>query len=264
VPLLPVSDAQIEYVVTGSGSPVTVIAHGLAGSIPETRPFGSGVKGSKVFLHFRGHGGSSAPDTRWTYAAVADELRAVADTVGATRALGVSLGAGALLRLVAHDPDRFERLVLVLPGSIDRPRADPAIRRLEQMADHIANRDIDALADLLLSDQPVDARSRPDVQVWSRRQARRLAGTSVARALHELPAQHPLDDRSVLSAVTAPALVIGQRGDDAHPADLARELAASLPHAHLTLFDAQGILWSHRRELRRLVGEFLNRATVGA
>jgi pimeloyl-ACP methyl ester carboxylesterase len=264
VPLLPVGDVQIEYVVAGSGSPVSVFGHGLAGSIPETRPFASGVKGTKAFLHFRGHGASSVPESRWTYAAVADELRAVADSIGATQALGVSLGAGALLRLVADDPDRFDRLVFVLPGSIDRPRADLAVRRMEEMAQHIAHREVDAVADLLLSEQPVDARSRPDVRVWSRRQAGRLAGTSVARALHELPSQHPLEDRSVLSAVTVPALVIGQSGDDAHPAELARELAVSLPHAHLTLFDARGILWSHRRELRRLIGNFLNRATVGA
>ena len=47
--------------MTGPGEPVTVFAHGLAGSIDETRPFGSGVRGSRVFLHFRGHGATSAP-----------------------------------------------------------------------------------------------------------------------------------------------------------------------------------------------------------
>jgi hypothetical protein len=47
---------DVEVLVTGSGSPVTVFGHGLAGSIAETRPFGSGVRGTRAFLHFRGHG----------------------------------------------------------------------------------------------------------------------------------------------------------------------------------------------------------------
>ena len=74
MPLLDWLNGEIEYVVTGNGPPVTVFAHGLAGSIPETRPFGSGVDGTRVFLHFRGHGASSAPVGTCTYAALADEL----------------------------------------------------------------------------------------------------------------------------------------------------------------------------------------------
>ncbi|MGH3385318.1 MAG: alpha/beta fold hydrolase [Nocardioidaceae bacterium] len=257
MPLLSTGDAQVEYVVTGTGDPVTVFAHGLAGSIPETRPFGSGVPGSKAFLHFRGHGASSAPDTPWTYAALAGELRAVADHVGATQALGVSLGAGALTRLVTDDPQRFSRLVLVLPAALDQPRADPAVLRLRRMADHVVRRDLDALADLLVLEQPVQARDRADVRVWAGRQATRLAGTGVERALRELPTQHPIDDRAALAAVTCPVLVIGQQGDDAHPAAIAAELADALPSATLTMFDAGGVLWTHRRELRGLVGAFL-------
>ncbi len=53
----------LEVLVAGRGEPVTVFAHGLASaSIDETRPFGSGVRGSRVFLHFRGHGATVGPD----------------------------------------------------------------------------------------------------------------------------------------------------------------------------------------------------------
>ena len=78
MPLLETPSGSIEYLLTGHGSPVTVYAHGLAGSIPETRPLASGVRGTGVFLHFRGHGASSAPETPWTYDALGEELRAVA------------------------------------------------------------------------------------------------------------------------------------------------------------------------------------------
>jgi len=62
-----------------------------------------------------------------TYAALAGELRAVADHVRATQALGVSMGAGALCALLADTPLRFRRLVFVLPAVLDRPRTDYAL-----------------------------------------------------------------------------------------------------------------------------------------
>ena len=238
---------HVEYLVTGSSDPVTVFAHGLAGSIPETRPFGSGVEGRSAFLHFRGHGASSAPRTGWTYATLAEELRAVADHLHATRAVGVSLGAGALLRLVADQPDRFERLVLMLPAGIDRPRAAPAVRRMRRLADHLDRGNLDAAAGLLVAEQPESVRDRADVRVWARRQAHRLATSSVSRALRELPALAPLPDRAVLGRVRCPVLVVAQRDDDAHPVQVAVELAEALPAARLEVFHGGGVLWTHRR-----------------
>jgi pimeloyl-ACP methyl ester carboxylesterase len=258
VPLLQTAETLVDYRVTGGGEPVTVFAHGLGGAIDETRPFGGGVHGSRVFLHFRGHGASSAPETRWTYQAVAAELLAVADHTEATRGLGVSLGAGALMRLAAAQPDRFERLVLVLPATIDRPRHDAATARMQRMAACVEACDVHGVAEMLRLEQPEGARDRPDVAAWTRRQARRLMDTVVARALRELPDQAPLEDRSALTGVRAPVLVVGQHGDDAHPAAIAEQLAEVLPSARLAMFDAGGVLWSHRRELRELIAAHLN------
>jgi pimeloyl-ACP methyl ester carboxylesterase len=109
----------------GTGTPVAVFAGGLGASIAETRVFGSGVPGTRVFYDVRGHGRSDTPaDGDWSYDAIARDLRAVADATGATRALGVSMGAAALLRVLCETPDRFERHVLVLPAILDTPRAD--------------------------------------------------------------------------------------------------------------------------------------------
>lgn len=248
----------IEVLVTGSGEPVTVFAHGLASSIDETRPFGSGVRGSRVFLHFRGHGASYAPESTWTYESVAGELMTVAREYGARRALGVSLGAGAILRAAYDEPGWFERIVLMLPGALDRPRHDPAVIRMETMARFVASRDLEALAGALVADQPTGAQDRADVRVWAERRARRLAGTNVAQALLDLPARFPLDPGSDLSVVSCPVLVVGQEGDGAHPAELARETAERLPNAQLRIFDADGLVWAHRAEVRELVSTFLN------
>lgn len=259
MPLLPTADGHLEYLVTGSGRPVTVFAHGLAGSIAETRPLGSAVAGSRVFMHFRGHGASSASESPWSYAALAAELRAVADHVGATRAVGVSLGAGALTTLLAQTPDRFERLVFFLPAVLDRPRRDAALARLHAMATQVDARDVDALAALLLAEQPNGVRDRADVLAYVRRQADALVGTPVSAALRHMPDEVPVSDRRVLAAVTAPALVIAQQGDSAHPVWVAEQLAAALPAGDLHVFGADGALWSARAELRALVAGFLNR-----
>ncbi|HEX7746305.1 MAG TPA: alpha/beta hydrolase, partial [Micromonosporaceae bacterium] len=121
---------RLEQLVTGGGEPTTVFAHGFAAGIPVTRPLGSAVTGRRVFFQFRGHGRSDTPPGPWTYDDLARDLRAVADLNGATRALGVSLGAGALAALLAQSPQRFERLVFFLPAVVDRPRPPVAEERL--------------------------------------------------------------------------------------------------------------------------------------
>lgn len=255
--LLDGPSGTLEYLTVGSGSPHTIFAHGLAGSIPTTRPFGSGVAGARTFFHFRGHGGSLAAETDWTYAALAAEFRAVADHVGADQALGVSMGAGALCALLAHDPSRFERCVFLLPAVIDRPRTDAAFDRLIAMAEHVDARDEAGVAQVLRSEQPAELRERADVQAWVAAQARTLVGTPVSRALRSLPVQAALRDRAALAPVAAPVLVVGQQGDDAHPHTVAIDLAACFPNARLEILPPGGVLWRHRSHVRSLVSEFL-------
>lgn len=112
-----------EPVPFGTGLPVTVLAGGLGMSIAETRVLASGVAGTRVCYDARGHGATGVPeDGDWSYAALTRDLRGVADEVGATRAIGVSMGAAALLGVLAETPDRFERCVFHLPAILDAPR----------------------------------------------------------------------------------------------------------------------------------------------
>ena len=256
--LLEGPNGSLEFITTGSGLPATVFAHGLVGSIATTRPFGSGVRGSRTFLHFRGHGASAAPEAPWTYAALADELRAVADHVGATQALGVSMGAGALCSLLAATPLRFERLVFVMPAVLDRSRTDDALDRVVEMAQCVDSGDVESLTALLLEGESVSVRTQPAVQLWCRHQAAAMVGTPVSRALRALPTAVPLTDRGVLGAVAVPVLVIAQEQDPAHPVWVAEQLAASLPNARLEVMAPGGLMWRHRALMRELIGGFLS------
>ena len=94
--------------------------------MPGARCVHADGSGTKVRFCFRGHGHSSAPERGYAFADFARDLDAVASAYGATRAVGTSLGAGALLHLLAADPERFERIVLLLPAGLDRPPRNPA------------------------------------------------------------------------------------------------------------------------------------------
>jgi pimeloyl-ACP methyl ester carboxylesterase len=250
-------NGPIECLVTGAGEPVTVFAHGFGGSISETRPFGSGVRGSRVFFHFRGHG-ATPPSEPWTYAALAAELGAVRSAYGATRGLGVSLGAGALLRSAACSPDLYQRLVVVLPAAFDEPRRGRSLDRIDAMAHLAATQDIDGLTTLLLAEQPEKLRTSRATQMWARSQAQRLSGPALRDAIARIPALVPIEDRSVLGGLKCPVLLIGQEDDDAHPSRVVYEIAEMLPDSRTEIFAAGGVLWTHRGRLRSLVSGFLN------
>ncbi|HEX8004685.1 MAG TPA: alpha/beta hydrolase [Mycobacteriales bacterium] len=242
----------------GSGDPVTVFAAGLGGTIPETRTLASGVGGTRVFYDVRGHGGSGVPaDGDWSYAALAGDLRAVAGAYGATRAVGVSMGAAAMLGVLAAAPDRFTHCVFFLPAILDTARSDVATTRLGRLAARIDSGDVAAVEELLAAELPAPLRSSPEVVAYVRARAATLSGPGVAGLVRCLVSSAPVASRAALAPVTARCLVVGQEGDEVHPARLARELAEALPGARLHVFGTPGGLWAHRRELRSLVGEFL-------
>jgi 3-oxoadipate enol-lactonase len=249
---------SLEYLVSGEGEPTTAFAHGLAGGIPDTRPLGSGVAGRKVFFQFRGHGRSDQPQGDIGYADLAADLRAVADEFSATRAIGVSLGAGALCRLLAQTPDRFDRVVFFLPAVLDQPRPAAAMARATALLEAVAEDDAPAVATLLSADIPVALRDRPAAWRYVRERLDALLRDGLAPGLAELTNQTALPDRAVLAAVTAPALVIGCKGDAAHAPVVAERLAEVLPEATLHIYDQPSVLWTNRTDLRTRISEFLN------
>ncbi|CCH32375.1 alpha/beta hydrolase [Actinosynnema sp. NPDC047251] len=247
----------VEYVVEGVGEPVTVVGHGLAKTIPETRPFLGGTEGSRAYLHFRGHGGSPLPRPPWSRADLVAELRVVADHTAATRGVGVSMSCGLFLDLVLADPARFERLVLVLPPALlDEPGAErPALARPHRTGPAGLGAVVDALTD-----------AQPS---WMNRiDPRRLAATSMAReligrpelfdcmdALAEPRPGFSLDD---LAAVEAPVLIVGQEDDRAHPLAVAEDLAAAFPRGTLRVIGECPSFAAYTRRIGAVVAEFLD------
>lgn len=240
----------------GTGTPVTLVVHGLGATEGEARIPASGLRGTRVVVTLPGHGeATDAPSGYWDYGRVADDVLAVADKTGATRAAGVSLGAGALTRIAAEKPERFERLALLLPASLDRPRDESAtvpFLRLAEAADAAASDCGARLRELVAADIP------PGTDVGDHVEQRTAALLRLGDALRELPAQCPLTEAAPLAAVTAQVLVIGATGDALHPPEVAEAVAAAFPQARLELLPSAAPMLTHRRELRDLMTGLMN------
>ncbi len=174
----------------------------------------------------------------------------------------MSLGAAALLRLLADEPSRFERVVIALPGVLTASRSDADLAVTDALADAVVAGpagDPVAIAGALVAMQPEAVRGRTDVKLWARRHAAELGGRSgIAEAIRRMPRAVALPSLGVLDGVTAEVLVLAQRDDRLHPVESAEQLAAALPNAQLAVSDVPWV-WGGRSALRETVSGFLNR-----
>ncbi len=237
MPQLQTEDVLLHVEVDGDGDPVTVLAHGLTNSCQELARFTPLVPGTKVRFCFRGHGHSSSPERGYRFADFARDLRAVADAYGARNAVGTSLGAGALGRLLSEQPDRFDKLVMLLPAGLDRPFQYK--ERMLRTARLIDGKTLEEAIDAILSDPDRLANyvQYPWLREFDRMMMQNLNPVGVPRAIREVIQDWPLEDREVMAKVEAPTLLICRRGDPIHPAVVGEELARIMPNAELLMFD---------------------------
>lgn len=102
----------------GRGRPVTVFApgHGRSVEVSEQWVKGLGIKGTRLFFEYERSGYLDLPrGIRRQADRDAFEVCAVAEEGGATRAVGFSRGARAVVGAMIRDVGRFERVVLVWP-----------------------------------------------------------------------------------------------------------------------------------------------------
>jgi pimeloyl-ACP methyl ester carboxylesterase len=255
---LQVDDVALHVELDGTGDPVTVVAHGLTNSCAELAAFTPMVPGTKVRFCFRGHGHSGiAPVGAYRFTDLARDLRSVADAYGATRAVGTSMGAGAITHVLGESPDRFERIVLLLPAALDVPLLehdgfDRTARILETLEKEQA-------IEAILSD-PERARlyaQAPwlrdlDAILWQD-----MNPVGLARAIREVVGDVAISDRELLRKVSAPALLICREGDRIHPAELGRVLAGLLQNAELIVLGSDRDFMASIPRLVERVSAFL-------
>lgn len=250
-------DAVLHVEVDGEGDPVTVLAHGLTNSCRELAMFTPLVPGTKVRFCFRGHGHSSSPETGYRFDDFARDVAAVAGAYGARFAFGTSLGAGAIGRLVTDQPDRFEKLVFLLPAGLDRPFRYK--ERLLRTASLIEGKSVDEAIEALLADpeRVADFLDYPWLRDLNAELLQHLNPVGVPRAIREVVEDWPLRDRHDMAKVTAPTLLICRRGDDIHPAIVGEVLVEIMPNAELMMFEDGDELFRAIPEIVARVNAFL-------
>ena len=250
-------DATLHVEVDGEGDPRMVLAHGLTNSCRELVMLTGFVPGTKIRFCFRGHGHSSSPETGYKFTDFARDVRAVADAYDAKVAIGTSLGAGAIANLVAGDPDRFEKLVFLLPAGLDVEFRYK--ERLLRTAELIEGKSPEEAIEALLSDPERVARytEAPWQLEFDRGLLSELNTVGVPRAIRELVDDRPLTDRNDMAKVTAPTLMICRRGDVIHPAEIGEILVEIMPNAELLMFDDADDLLAAVPAIVARVNEFL-------
>jgi len=244
--------------VEGEGEPVTVVAHGLTNNRNELAAFTPLLPGTKVRFDFRGHGKAATdPGARFRFEDFATDVDAVAGAFGATVAIGTSLGAGALGNLVCRVPDRFQRMVWLLPAGLDMPFA--LKDRYHELAGSREGKTPSQALEAIMIDpakvaERIETPWRWEIErvLWEHEDF-----DALARAVHGVVDDWPIPDRELLRAVEAPVLLVCMEGDEIHPAELGRVLAGLLPSAELIVFESQDELFGRLPELLARVGAFI-------
>jgi pimeloyl-ACP methyl ester carboxylesterase len=257
VPQLVTDDATLHVEVDGDGSPVSVLAHGLTNSCRELALLTPVLPGTKVRFCFRGHGDSSSPAHGYRFADFARDLEAVSDAYGAEIAFGTSLGAGAICHLVARQPERYRKLVLLLPAGLDVPfqYKDRMLRTAALIDGKSKEEAIEAILDD--PDRLANYLAMPWLQEFDRQMLQGLNPVGVPRAIREVIEDWPLRDREDMRKVTAPTLLICREGDDIHPAIIGRILVDIMPNAELLMFDDGDAMYRSIPDIVSKVREFV-------
>ncbi|HEX6230180.1 MAG TPA: alpha/beta fold hydrolase [Actinomycetota bacterium] len=257
MPEVRTEDATLYCEVDGDGGPVTVLAHGLTNNRNELAAFTPLVPGTKVRFDFRGHGRSSAPAAGFRFDDFARDVDAVASAFGATVAVGTSLGAGALGNLVCRVPDRFERMVWLLPAGLDLPF--PLKDRYHALAGDLEGKTAEEALAAVLNDphrvaQYLETPWRLEIDrvMWQHSDP-----DGLARAIHGVVEDWPIPDRDRLREVRIPTLIVSIEVDEIHPAELGRILADLMPRAELVVYESQAALFERLPALVARVSSFI-------
>src|SRR5262245_2365074 len=232
----------IDYDERGAG-PTLIYGHGLFGSraADEKMPLWGWdhIAGLRRVVRYdaRGHGlsGGGRTGAEYAWSNLADDLLALADEVAPGEAItggGASMGAATMLWAATKAPERFERLILVIPPTIWETRAEQAgfyrdrIAVVEQggkaaFAAEASQAPPPEIFREVLGDTPPpwDPDVDEELLPWVLRGA----------------ASSDLPDPEVIGTLTHPTLILAWDTDPGHPVSSAERLAELMPNADLRI-----------------------------
>jgi pimeloyl-ACP methyl ester carboxylesterase len=111
-----VNGVKLYYEIHGEGAPLVLLHGGVTPSEMFGVPLAEMSKRHRVIaIHLRGHGLSSDADAPWSCELMADDVAALLDQIGVSKAdvMGYSLGGGVALQLTIRHPEKVNRLVAI-------------------------------------------------------------------------------------------------------------------------------------------------------
>ena len=269
--MMTIAGANVRVRVEGpEAAPPVILLHGFIYSLESFDAWAADLKKDHRVIRFDllGHG-LSGPDPQKRYA---PEERAafigdVMDALGLERAVigGNSLGGLAAWRFAAAAPERVSALILVSPGAYpNRGVADAPLSPPAPFAFFLRN---PTEAGVALALQGVYADKRvmtPDVVRRATALMRQPGnGDAFVESIEEfsLPDPEPL-----LSALTAPTLILWGADDKVIPSEQGARMAAVIPRSELIVYPGVGHL-AHEEAAAQSVADlraFLARIEGGA
>lgn len=237
LPTLSLTDAALDYELSGTTGPLVVQLHGLTSSRERDVQLGldlpRALRDHRVLRYdARGHGhstGATDPEAyRWPH--LAQDLLALLDAVAPgeqVHGVGPSMGSATLLYAALADPGRFASLTLVVPPTAWESRTEQrATYRLN--AELVEREGIGAFLELGLTAPVVPAladapHTHPAVP------------EPLLPALLRGAAASDLPEPAALAAIATPTLILAWSQDPTHPVSTAQTLADTLPDARLVI-----------------------------
>lgn len=230
--------ARIAYQYTGSGRPVCY-AHGVPLSREAVRrtqlfEFDSLADGHHLLTYdARGHGHSTGRPIAddYSFENFTQDLLALMDAVGIDEPMdfvGSSLGADTALRAALAAPDRFRRLVLMIPPAAWTADAEQAKQWYGATADAIETRGLQGWLSEMASADPMPIFADHPEVVFAPDVPEKLL-PSVLRGVggSDLPA------RSAIATLNHPTLILTWDTDPLHPIVTAETLHELIPGSEL-------------------------------
>ncbi len=259
MPMIAVDDAEIYYEVSGTGTPVMLLA-GLGGVGatwgPQIKLFAANHQ--LIVPDHRGTGRSSATANGQTIAQHAIDFARIIEHlgVGPVHLVGSSTG-GAIAQTMALD---HADLVKTATIASSWARTDPFFRRqFEARKKMMAAAGVGAATDmsaLFLFDPSFQHAHQATVQAWVDAAAAGAAQTQIALARMDMILAH--DRLNDLGAITCPTLVVVGHSDFCTPPYLSEQMAAAIPGAELAKLPGGHLVYmEHPAEFHDRVEAFL-------
>lgn len=245
-------------------APPVVLLHSLATSsalwAPQLPAWSRLFKVIRIDLP--GHGRSAPADSQLDMLALARGVAAALDQhqVGRAAIVGISLGGMVAQALALHDPGRVSALVIAHAGA-RTTAAVSAIWAQRLLAFRASGFATEAPATLARWFTPGFIASAPLTVAWVDAMIRSTQPQGYVGAIEAI---QQLDHLDRLKNIACPTLVIAGEHDLAVPADAARALAQSIPHARFELLQGAAHIGNVEQAVNftELAGGFLKQVLL--